>query len=52
MNTEGVVSDILGADLKSDWNASDEKDCVEDKPSFHVPDGLFREQEGRMAGSV
>ena len=36
MNTEGVVSDILGADLKSDWNASDEEDCVEDKASFHV----------------
>ena len=52
MNIERVVSDILGADSDSDWNASDEEDCLEDEASFHVPDGLLREQEGKMADSV
>ena len=52
MNIESVVSDILGADSDSDWNASDEEDCLEDEASFHVPDRLLREQEGKMADSV
>lgn len=34
MNVEKVVSDILGIDLDSDWNASDEEDSTEVEPSF------------------
>ena len=52
MNIERVVTDILGAHSDSDWNASDEEDCLEDKASFHVPDRLLREQQGKMADSV
>ena len=52
MNTERVVSDILGMGSESDWNASDEEDYVEAEASFHIPDRLLREQEGKMADSV
>ena len=52
MNTARVVSDILGMDSESDWNASDEEDYVEAEASFHIPDRLLREQEGKMADSV
>ena len=52
MNIGRVVSDILGADLESDWNALDEEDCLEAEASFHVSDRLLREQEGKMADSV
>ena len=52
MNIESIVSDILGADSDSDWNTLDEEDSLENEPSFHIPDRLLREQEGKMADSV
>ena len=52
MNIDSVVSDNLGADSDSDWDASDKEDCLADEASFHIPDRLLREQEGKMADSV
>ena len=52
MNIERIVNDILGMDLESDWNASDEEDCVEDEAFIYISDKLLREHEGKMADSV